>query len=903
MRCPRFVGRDEELTVLGRALDGARTGRGSWVTVLGEAGIGKSRLAAELGRRVDEAGGRVVLGRCSLVDRATPYRALAEALMGAARTVGRPDGVVALRPYLPAVERFLPQWRGGASAIVSESPAVVGESLVRVLSWLGGDEVLLVVLEDLHWADPDTVALCDYVIDHLDGTRLVTVATARDGELPGSTMTVLRRALTLELKPLSPGEVAEVAAGCLGGTAPTEVVQRLHRVAEGLPLLVEDLLSDDASSRFDELVRARLRGLSLTSRRLVVVAALLGERFDRHRLSLALAGDDASMVEGLQDVIAAQLVVADGEAFRFRHALTRDAVLASAPGLAAGLAAAVAKALECSGRDDDLGRAADLWSAAGDAGRATWLLWRAAEVATRRGASAGALDLLQRAADVAPDRATRTVVEVGLLDLLVTHGRVGEALSVGAALLDTSADQQAVHRSLARALLDGGRVDDAIAHLDVVKDGAERLVLWARATLATSAADRRITAEHLAHQAVAAAEIEHRPAVACEALEIVARCARSRSLADAASALQRALAIAEVSDLAAWRLRVLNELGTVEMLRAADGSRLHRAYDEAMRAGALDVAVGIEVNIAALHAMRGELDETRAAAERAEAAARRLGMQPLVAAALVMQALSDGFRGRRDPMERRLRAAEQVSPADADLHAFAWGAGRGICALVREERDEAIRSLRHAVQPNPPVGSLDTARGPLLLVLAASGEATPEDVDAARATATPGAGWSDLWLGYGQAALGGGLAAFGPADVSARRHPLFRAIGLRLLAEAAIRDQWGDPVTWLRVAEAVFVAGGQDRIASACRGLLKRVGASATRRRGADRALAAELLRSGVTAREAEVLELVGERLGNKQIAARLFVSARTVEKHVASLLAKLAVPDRSTLVEIARRS
>jgi hypothetical protein len=269
------------------------------------------------------------------------------------------------------------------------------------------------------------------------------------------------------------------------------------------------------------------------------------------------------------------------------------------------------------------------------------------------------------------------------------------------------------------------------------------------------------------------------------------------------------------------------------MLRTADGSRLRRAREEAMAADALDVAVGIDVNIAALHAMREDLDETREAAERAEATARRLGFRPLAAAAIVMRAISDGFRGHRGAMERQLARAEELWRGDADLQAFAWGAGRGLCALLREERDEAIRSFRRAVRPDPPVGSLDTALGPLLVVLAASGEATTQDLLAARATATPGAAWSDLWLGYGEAALTQGLGVFESADLAARHHPLFRAIGLRLVAEAALRDGWGHPVVWLRGAEAVFLAGGQDRIAGACRALLKQAGAR--RRAGGER--------------------------------------------------------------------
>ena len=910
VRCPVLVGRRPAAATLAAALETATGGHGSWLTITGEAGVGKSRLASETVATVAERGGWAAVGRCSQVDRGTPYRPLAELLLSAAHGVPRPNGAAELAPYLPAVARFVPHWRRSGRAAVTESPAIVGESALRVLTRLAGGRVTLVIVEDLHWADPDSLAVCDYLVDHLDHTPILVVATARPDELSPATASIVQRGAVLPLSPLGRAEVAELVSACLGADPPPGLVDRVVRQAGGLPLVVEDLVSQEVAgvvgpTRFDQLVASRFAALSDGAQRTVVAAALLGDRFTIDLLAEAapIDGGRAALTEAAHEAAAAQLIVGDGGGLVFRHALTRDAVLGAAPALVAALTPAAAQALEQSRDDAAASRAAQLWRATGDNDRAARLWLAAADAAERDGAPATASDLLALAADAAGSSPFGQAVALARLRFLVSHGHVDEAIRIGTTLSDTSIDPAAVGPLLARALLDAGRPDEASAQLRRPADGhdGERLLLLARCRLQGFGPDRRLTAEHLARQAVALATVGAQPAVACEALEIVARCARSRSLADAEGALRQALPLAESLGSPSWRLRISNELGTIDMLRDADGARLYRARQEALAAGALDVAVAIDVNIASLHCMRNELAEGGAAAERAAAGADRLGLRPLAAAAAVMQGLAFGFRGQRVGLERHLRRAEELAPQDADLRAFAWSAGRGLCALVREERDDAVACLRRGVRDDPPVGSLDAACGPLLLVLAATGSATPEEQTAATAVATPGAAWSDLWLGFANAALGGGMAAFGPAERAAHCHPLFRALGLRLVAEAALRDGWGDPLLWLRDAEAVFVAGGQDRAAAGCRALLGRAGQPTARRRGADRRLRPDLLRRGVTAREAEVLDLIAERLGNKDIAARLFLSPRTVEKHVASLLTKLDAGGRGDLVEIGR--
>ncbi len=106
---------------------------------------------------------------------------------------------------------------------------------------------------------------------------------------------------------------------------------------------------------------------------------------------------------------------------------------------------------------------------------------------------------------------------------------------------------------------------------------------------------------------------------------------------------------------------------------------------------------------------------------------------------------------------------------------------------------------------------------------------------------------------------------------------------------------------WLREALAFFEGRGEERIASACRSLLRRAGASVPRQHS-DPALPGSLRAAGVTARELEVIRLLAEGLPNKDIAARLYLSPRTVERHIANIAVKVDVPGRSQLVAFAAR-
>ena len=144
------------------------------------------------------------------------------------------------------------------------------------------------------------------------------------------------------------------------------------------------------------------------------------------------------------------------------------------------------------------------------------------------------------------------------------------------------------------------------------------------------------------------------------------------------------------------------------------------------------------------------------------------------------------------------------------------------------------------------------------------------------------------------------LDAVAQAQAAAEHFPMAHHLGLRLVAEAALADGWGDPVGWLRAAEQYFHGAAVPAVANACRELLRRAGATVRQRRGGSATVPAELRWQGLTAREYEVFLLLVPRMGNQEIAQRLYISPRTVEKHVASLLAKTGRPNRSALCDYA---
>lgn len=177
MLCPVVVGRVTEIRALDEALRDMTAGRGGCALICGEAGIGKSRLARELAARASGRGLRVVTGRAVPASTDVPYRPLTEVLHQLLRDAGPLDDL-RLRPWLPALAGLVPALIGQVESAVAASAPTRGEALLQLLRCLAPAGVV-VVLEDLHWADPDTLAVVDYLADNVVTERVLLAVTLR----------------------------------------------------------------------------------------------------------------------------------------------------------------------------------------------------------------------------------------------------------------------------------------------------------------------------------------------------------------------------------------------------------------------------------------------------------------------------------------------------------------------------------------------------------------------------------------------------------------------------------------------------------------------------------------------------------------------------------------------------
>src|SRR5919109_1480236 len=362
--CPTLVGREEQLFALEDALLAAHRGESRFVALGGEAGMGKTRLATELAKRARRLDWEVLWGACSEAELPLPYLPLVEAL---GNYLSRQD-VERLAGELGAARLELAQLfpqLGGA-----ELPAPLGdpaqaklrlfEAVVALLAVPAREHGLLLVVEDVHWAESATRELLDHLARRLTNVRSLVLVTYRSDELDrrhpvAPLLQTWRRSGLAELVSLSPldrREIAEMIAAILDDEEiGPELRDLMHARTEGNPFVLDEMLKEAidrgdvvgtghgwetrslGALRISETVRdtilLRFARLDPAEIEILRAAAVLGRTFDYATL-VAVAGAPEETVHDALDVgVAQQLLeeVGGGRAtYRWRHALTQEAV-------------------------------------------------------------------------------------------------------------------------------------------------------------------------------------------------------------------------------------------------------------------------------------------------------------------------------------------------------------------------------------------------------------------------------------------------------------------------------------------------------------------------------------------------------------------------------------------------
>ena len=469
-----LAGRQPELAVLGAALRAAVAGHGSLVVLTGEPGLGKTRLVQECRKRfmarAGSANGRLprwLEGRCASYASATPYGLYRQLVAGwAGVAADQPE--TALRPameralvaatgttdLLPVLGRMMGLPPGAALGRMSPEnlQRATFTALSSLISRLVAAGPMVLVLEDLHWADPTSIHLTLQLARLAADRPLLILATTRPNEGSGPARDELARELArsgcpvhrILLKPLPRDAERELAQSLIGEAASAEVLDTVLTGVEGNPLFLEERLSSllEAGGLIHErggwqvgaeadpgvpqvlerLVHSRVDRLSPAARDAVRAASVLGAEFSLSLLTAVCAGDER-LEPAVAELCAADLVrqVASrpDPAFRFRHALIEEATYS---GLLQAerrrLHGRAAWALEAAsqGREEEvaavLGRH---FAAAGEGERALEYLERAGDHATAVFANDEALSMFRAALAVLDEQhAGRQTTAAGL---------------------------------------------------------------------------------------------------------------------------------------------------------------------------------------------------------------------------------------------------------------------------------------------------------------------------------------------------------------------------------------------------------------------------------------------------------------------------------------------------------
>jgi DNA-binding CsgD family transcriptional regulator len=934
-----FVGRARELAELERVLEATAAGGGLTVLVAGEAGIGKTRLASELVRRARGEGFEVLLGRSiDLVGTELPYQPFVEAL--------RPLG------ELPHVD--------GPPA---GSQLRVFEQTLGLLCARAAARPLLLMLEDLHWADTSTLDLVVFLAHNL--RRVLLLATYRADELASAER--MRRfadgirrsgaATLLELEPLGHDDVAALLEARAGAPVPAAVADTIAVRSEGNPFFAEELLS--VADRTGELPRGlrdllleRVDRLDPATRSVLRLAAAAGRDVGYPLLCAAAGLPERDVRESLRRAVDHRILVADQATggLRFRHALLAEAIYTTVlPGEREELHARLAQEL-ARGAAASPAELAPHWAAAGRSSEALAASIDAARQAEAVFGLAEAHAHLERALALwpaVPD--AEALAGLDLAELCAWAGAL--AGHVGAATRAVELARRAIelvgaqdpHRSallhvgLGEYLLDIGSKNGLVAEFERAVElvpgeppSAERA--YALGSLAGGLMVDWRYAESLpiAEQALALARN-----IGAREAEVRALTVLGGDLAylgrdeEGLASFRQALQLAEeIGDRLGLERAYANCTDALTMLgRPRESTRLAQSGLETMRRYGIESALLVSNQIEALLAI-GDWDE----ADSVSAAALRRIISSFPYWLLTLRADIELGRGDFDAARAHLEAAGATLPedrllgiydgyvADLDLWERRWTDAEAAIqeGLARARRREAaqirVQLCAKGLRAQAELAALARARRDAEALSDRLSRARDLLAAARRAAAgataiTPNA---DGWRALAEAEYERARRTPRPGTWSAaaatweqlERAPLAAYCHWReaeaLVAAGASRVEASVP---LRRAHAVALRIGARPLAEQLERLAERarldLAAPGTGSEDTKHDLQ-EIL--GLTPREAEVLRLIARGYTNREIAEALVISVKTAGVHVSNILRKIDAPNRLEAAAIAHR-
>jgi DNA-binding NarL/FixJ family response regulator/tetratricopeptide (TPR) repeat protein len=944
-----IVGREVELLKVRRMLDALDEGHPSCLTVEGEPGIGKTHLLRALGAEAEDRGHVVLSGAAAEFERELPFSVFVDALDAYVASQELNEHAAWDPDLGRELGKVLPSLRDGdGDTALPDERYRAHRAVRRLLTLIAAEQPLVVALDDLQWSDGASVELIAALVRRQPAAPVLLALGFRSGRAAADLAAALAspHVTRVELGHLSEAEAAQL----LDGAAP-DAVAAIYRHAGGNPFYIEQLgraggpasadgganvIARGVPAAVAATIASELAALSPSSRTFLDGAAVAGEPFE---LDLAVAIAELSEPEGLaalDDLVAYDLVhpTEVPRRFRFRHPLVRRAVYESAGGgwrLAGHARAAAALAHRGAGAAE---RAHHVEQSAAPGDEAAIEVLLAAGRAAAARAPATAARWFASALRLLPGDDFERQVEVRV-DLASARRSIGEldgcrdTLLEAAELLPPDAAMRRVELTARCAAVEHwqGRHEEAHRRLVRAWESVSDQSAPEAAALQVELAVDGLYANDFA-QTFEMGEAALRTARALEDRSLIAVAASALALGEAAAARvddareHRAEALAQIERMDDAELAV--RLDTLYYLGWAENYLEH--YDEAIAHAERGIAIARETGEGRLlvplmllrgypFEMQGRLAEANEMCETAVEIARLSGNPHFLFWALFELAWARYFTGDLDGTlaagEESVKVGGRAS--GGTMPSAGGGAGWAI-AVARYELGEVEQALRmmHEVGgedmtnwipveryfnwENLALAELALGHHGAADALAREGDESAAGLDLRLPTALAARTRGAVQLARGDAADAARSARESVAAAEAIGATLQGGCSRLLLGKALVAEgNRSEAIEVLREAERELDRCGSERMRDEARRELRRLGARAEARGPAtpeDSGIAS------LTPREAEISELITQRLTNREIAAQLFLSEKTIESHIRNVFHKLGASSR---VEVAR--